>query len=47
MMTVYKEVHPKSNIARLYVPWYKGGSRLIECKIYILNEENSLGWYVK
>ena len=47
LMTMYKTLHPKSDVARLYVPRCKGGRGLISCEWCIKGEENSLGWYVK
>ena len=47
LMTMYKTLHPKSDVARLYVPRRKGGRGLISCEWCIKGEENSLGWYVK
>ena len=47
LMTRYKTLHPKSDVARLYVPRRKGGRALISCDGCIKGEENSLGWYVK
>ena len=44
---MYKILHPKIDVARLYVPRHKGGRRLISCDSCIKNEENSLGWYIK
>ena len=46
-MTMYKTLHPKSDVAWLYVPRRKGGRGLISCEGCIRAEENSLGWYVK
>ena len=32
LMTMYKKLHPKSDVARLYVPRRKGGRGLISCE---------------
>ena len=45
-MTMNKELHPKSDTAKIYVPRKRGGRRLISCKACVRGEENSLGWYV-
>ena len=42
-----KELHPKSDIARLYVSRKNGGRGLIGCENRVKSEENDLGWYVK
>ena len=47
VMTMSKELYPKSDADRLYVSRMEGGRRLIECKMCVKAEENSLGWYVK
>ena len=47
LLTMYKVLHPKSDVARLYVPRHKGGRELISCDTCIKSEENRLGWYVK
>ena len=47
LMTMYKTLHQKSDVARLYVPRRKGGRGLISCEGCIKGEENSLGWYLK
>ena len=43
LMTMYKTLHSKSDVARLYVPRRKGGKGLISCKWCIKGEKNSLG----
>eukprot|EP00112_Aurelia_sp_Birch-Aquarium-sp1_P005801 Seg1658.11 transcript_id=Seg1658.11/GoldUCD/mRNA.D3Y31 product="hypothetical protein" protein_id=Seg1658.11/GoldUCD/D3Y31 len=47
LMTMYKMLHPKSDVARLYIPRHKGGRGLISREGCMKGEENSLGWYVK
>ena len=32
IMTIYKELHPRSDVARMYVPRKKGGRGLISCE---------------
>ena len=46
LMTIYRALHPKSDVDRIYVPRGKGGRRLISCEGCIRAEENSLGWYI-
>ena len=46
-MTMNKELHPRSDVARLYVSWKNGGRGLIGCEISVKSEENGLGWYIK
>ena len=46
VMTMNKELHPKSDSAKIYVPRKRGGRRLISCEACVRGEENSLGWYV-
>ena len=47
VMTMNKELHPKSDADWLYVSRMEGGSGLIGYKMCVKAEENSLGWYVK
>ena len=47
LLTMYKVLHPKSDVALLYVPRLKGGKRLISFDTCIKREENSLGRYVR
>ena len=47
MMTMNKELHPRSDVARIYVPRKKGGRGLISCKCCVRREENNLSWYVR
>ena len=46
-MAMNKELHPTSDVARLYVSRKNGGKRLIGCENSVKSEENGLGWYVK
>ena len=43
VMTLNKELHPRSYVDRLYVSRMEGGRRLIGCKMCVKAEENSLG----
>ena len=45
-MTIYGELHPKSDEDRLYVKRKEGGRGLISVEQCIREEENSLGFYV-
>eukprot|EP00795_Rhopilema_esculentum_P009699 gene9699-biopygen2667 len=47
LMTMSKELHPRSDVARIYVSRKKGGRGLISCEYCIENETNNLAWYVK
>ena len=47
VMTMNKEFHPRSDIARLYVSRKNGRRGLIGSENRVKSEENSLGWYVK
>ena len=46
-MTMNKELHPRSDVAWLYVSRKNGGRVLIGCEDIVKSEENGLGWYVK
>ena len=46
-MTMNKELHPRSDVERLYVSRKNGGTGLIGCENSMKSEENGLGWYVK
>ena len=46
-MTMNKELHPTSNVARLYVSRKNGGRTLIGCENSVESEENGLEWHVK
>ena len=43
VMAMNKELHPRSDVDRLYVSRHEGGSGLIGCKMRLKSEENSLG----
>ena len=45
-MTMYGELHPKSNVDRLYIKWKDGGRDLMSVEWCIKKEENSLGFYI-
>ena len=47
IMTMNKELHPRSYVARIYVPREKGGRGLISCESCVRTEENNLSWYVR
>ena len=47
LMTMNKELHPRSDVIRLYVSRKNGGRGLIGCENSMKSEENGLGWYVK
>ena len=47
IVTMNKELHPRSDVARTYVPRKKGGRGLISCKSCVRREENNLSWYVR
>ena len=47
IMTMNKEIHPRSDVARIYEPRKKGGRGLIRCESCVRREENSLSWYVR
>ena len=47
VLTLNKELHPRSDIDRLYVSKMEGRRGLIVCKTSVRAEEHSLGWYVK
>ena len=47
IMTMNKELHPRSDVARIYVPRKKGGRGLISCESCMRKEENNLSWYVR
>ena len=46
-MTMNKELHPRSDVARFYGSRRYGGRGLIGCENSVKSEENGLGWYVK
>ena len=47
VMSRNKELHPKSDTARLYVSRKKGGRGLISCEQCVGTEVNSLRWYIE
>ncbi len=47
VMTINKELHPRSDVARIYVSRTKGGRGLISCENCVKGEENNLRWYIK
>ena len=46
-MTMNKELHPRSDIKRLYVSTKNGGRGLVGCENSVKNKENGPGWYIK
>ena len=46
-MTMNKELHPRSDVARLYVGRKNGSRGLISCENCINTEINNLAWYIK
>ena len=44
LFTMHKELHPKSDVDRLYVSRKEGGRGLVSCESTIKSEENNLGW---
>ena len=46
-MTMNKELHPRSDVARIYVSRKKGGRGLISCERCVRREEDNLSWYVR
>ena len=47
IMTMNKELHPRSDVATIYVARKKGGRGLISCESCVKEEENNLSWYIK
>ena len=47
IMTINKELHPRSDVARIYLSRKKGGRGLISCESCVRREENNLSWYVR
>ena len=45
-MTMNNVLHPRSDVAWLYVSWKNGGRGLIGCEKSLKSEEDGLGWYV-
>ena len=46
-LTVNKELHPRSNVACLYISQKNGERGLIGCENSVKSEEHGLVWYVK
>ena len=46
-MTMNKELHPRSDVAWLYVSRKNGGKGLVGCENSVKSGKNGLGWYVK
>ena len=46
-MTINKQLHPRSDVARLHVSRKNGGRGLIGCENSVKSEKYCLGWYVK
>ena len=46
-IVMYRALHPKSEVKRLYLLRSKGNLSLISCERRIKNEEKRIGWYVK
>ena len=46
-MTMNKELHPRSDVARIYVARKKGGRGLICCESCVKEEMNNLSWNIK
>ena len=46
-MTMNKELHPRRDVARLYVSRKNGRRGLIGYENSVKSEENGLGWYLK
>ena len=47
IMTMNKELHSRSDVARIYVPRKKGRRGLIIFESCVRREENNLSWYVR
>ena len=47
LVTMNKELHPRSDVAGMYVSRKNCGRGLIGCENSVKSEENVLGWYVK
>ena len=46
-MAMNKELHPRSDVAQLYVSQKNGGRGLAGCENSVKGELNGQGWYVK
>ena len=42
-----KELHPRSDVARIYLSRKKGGRGLISCESCVRREENNLSWHLR
>ena len=47
IMTINKELHPRSDVARIYLSRKKGGRGLMSCESCVRREENNVSWYVR
>ena len=47
IITINEELHPRSDVARIYVPRKKGRRGLISYQSCVGRKENNLGWYVR
>ena len=47
IITMNEELHPRSYVARIYVPRKKGGRGLISYESCVRREEKYLSWYVR
>ena len=47
LMTMNKELHPRGDVARLYVGRKNGARGLISCETCVKTEINNLAWYIK
>ena len=47
IITMNEELHPRSDVARLYVGRKQGGRGLISCENCVSTEINILAWYIK
>ena len=46
-MAVNKELHPRSDVYKMYILRTEGGRESLRCKMYLKTGENSLESYVK
>ena len=46
ILTMYRAMHPKSDVDRLYMTRKEGGRGLCSVEYAVRGEENSLGYYV-
>ena len=47
VMKINKELHPWSDISRIYVSRKIGGRGLVSCENCVRGGENNLSWYIK